>query len=64
MLLANARAIICDFMNHMNFDVFLKYMNFVHRFFNETWSLSIYHDRFADFREELRELLTSRPVRV
>ena len=22
----------------------------------------MYHDRFADFREELRELLTTRPV--
>ncbi|XP_033104010.1 cilia- and flagella-associated protein 61-like [Anneissia japonica] len=30
-------------------------------FFRETWSLAIFHDRFPDFRQEVRELLVQRP---
>ncbi|XP_070577295.1 cilia- and flagella-associated protein 61-like isoform X2 [Ptychodera flava] len=30
-------------------------------FFRETWSLAIFHDRFGDFRQEVRELLIQRP---
>ncbi|XP_052767765.1 cilia- and flagella-associated protein 61-like [Mya arenaria] len=32
-----------------------------YKYFSETWALAIYHDRFSDFREELRELLITRP---
>ncbi|XP_053397247.1 cilia- and flagella-associated protein 61-like [Mercenaria mercenaria] len=32
-----------------------------YKYFTETWALAVYHDRFADFREELRELLITRP---
>ncbi|PAA87940.1 hypothetical protein BOX15_Mlig002838g2, partial [Macrostomum lignano] len=31
-------------------------------FFNETWALAFYHDRFHDFRDELRDLLSTRPA--
>lgn len=31
-------------------------------YFSETWALAMYHDRFADFREELRELLITKPA--
>ncbi|KAH3859190.1 hypothetical protein DPMN_101906 [Dreissena polymorpha] len=34
----------------------------LYKYFNETWALALYHDRFADFREELRELLITRPM--
>lgn len=34
----------------------------LYNYFSETWALALYHDRFADFREELRELLTTRPM--
>ncbi|XP_031562151.1 cilia- and flagella-associated protein 61-like [Actinia tenebrosa] len=30
-------------------------------FFRESWCLAIFHDRFNDFREEVRELLVSKP---
>ncbi|KAL4238233.1 Cilia and flagella associated protein 61 [Mactra antiquata] len=33
----------------------------LYSYFCETWSLALYHDRFSDFREELRELLITRP---
>ena len=28
----------------------------------ETWCLAMYHDRFTDFRDEVRELLSNSPV--
>ncbi|CAH8476461.1 unnamed protein product [Schistosoma turkestanicum] len=28
-------------------------------YFNETWSLAIYHDRFADFKTEIRNLIST-----
>ncbi|KAK3094136.1 hypothetical protein FSP39_024579 [Pinctada imbricata] len=31
-------------------------------YFMETWSLSLYHDRFSDFRDEVRELLITSPT--
>ncbi|CAH8445865.1 unnamed protein product [Dicrocoelium dendriticum] len=31
----------------------------MYRFFNDVWPLAIYHNRFAEFRTELRELLHS-----
>jgi len=31
-------------------------------YLNEPWAMAIYHDRFRDFRDEVRELLISRPV--
>ena len=31
-------------------------------YFTETWSLAVFHDRFTDFRDEVRELLITRPV--
>ncbi|KAK3611320.1 hypothetical protein CHS0354_029969 [Potamilus streckersoni] len=31
-------------------------------YFQEAWCLAVYHDRFADFRDELRELLITRQV--
>lgn len=31
-------------------------------YFQEAWALAIFHDRFPDFRDEVRELLISRPV--
>jgi len=34
----------------------------VHSYLNEPWAMAIYHDRFSDFRDEVRELLISRPV--
>ena len=34
------------------------------RYFQETWCLAIFHDRFADFRDEVRELLITSPVSV
>ncbi|CAG2250100.1 Cilia- and flagella-associated protein 61 [Mytilus edulis] len=30
-------------------------------YFLETWSLAMYHDRFTDFRDEVRELLSNSP---
>ncbi|KAK3713004.1 hypothetical protein QZH41_014115 [Actinostola sp. cb2023] len=30
-------------------------------FFRESWCLAVFHDRFNDFREEVRELLISKP---
>lgn len=32
-----------------------------YEFFRETWSLALYHDRFSDFRDEVRELLVTSP---
>ncbi|XP_064621787.1 cilia- and flagella-associated protein 61-like isoform X2 [Lineus longissimus] len=37
-------------------------VNDLYEFFGETWCLAIFHDRFADFREEIRELLLTRPA--
>jgi len=34
----------------------------VHSYFKEPWAMAIFHDRFSDFRDEVRELLISRPV--
>ncbi|XP_071962157.1 cilia- and flagella-associated protein 61-like [Antedon mediterranea] len=31
-------------------------------FFRETWSLAVFHDRFPDFRQEVRELLVQKPA--
>lgn len=31
-------------------------------YFNETWSMALFHDRFPDFRDEVRELLITRPA--
>jgi len=33
-------------------------------YFQEPWAMAVYHDRFSDFRDEVRELLISRPVRT
>ncbi|EDO37268.1 predicted protein [Nematostella vectensis] len=30
-------------------------------FFQESWCLAVFHDRFNDFREEIRELLVNKP---
>lgn len=32
-----------------------------YEFFRETWCLALYHDRFSDFRDEVRELLVTSP---
>uniref|UniRef100_A0A095BT79 Uncharacterized protein C20orf26 n=1 Tax=Schistosoma haematobium TaxID=6185 RepID=A0A095BT79_SCHHA len=32
-------------------------------YFNDTWSLAIYHDRFADFKSEIRNLINTCSVR-
>ena len=32
------------------------------RFFQEKGLMAVYHDRYPDFREEVRELLVTRPV--
>ncbi|XP_041351130.1 cilia- and flagella-associated protein 61-like isoform X2 [Gigantopelta aegis] len=32
-----------------------------YQFFQESWCLAVYHDRFADFRDEIRELLITSP---
>ncbi|XP_038072321.1 cilia- and flagella-associated protein 61-like [Patiria miniata] len=34
----------------------------LYSFFRETWCLAIFHDRFPDFRQEIRELLVQRPA--
>ncbi|XP_030854264.1 cilia- and flagella-associated protein 61 [Strongylocentrotus purpuratus] len=34
----------------------------LYAYFRETWSLAIFHDRFTDFRQEVRELLVQRPA--
>ncbi|XP_033640473.1 cilia- and flagella-associated protein 61-like [Asterias rubens] len=34
----------------------------LYSFFRETWSLAVFHDRFLDFRQEIRELLVQRPA--
>lgn len=31
-------------------------------FFREAWCMAIFHDRFADFRDEIRELLVNQPA--
>lgn len=31
-------------------------------YFKEPWAMAVYHDRFGDFRDEVRELLVARPV--
>ncbi|XP_077999640.1 cilia- and flagella-associated protein 61-like [Glandiceps talaboti] len=33
-----------------------------YEFFRQTWSLAVFHDRFGDFRQEVRELLIQRPA--
>jgi len=33
-------------------------------YFKQPWAMAIFHDRFSDFRDEVRELLVSRPVRT
>ncbi|XP_072032047.1 cilia- and flagella-associated protein 61-like [Amphiura filiformis] len=33
-----------------------------YQFFRETWCLAIFHDRFSDFRQEVKELLVQRPA--
>lgn len=38
------------------------YLWCIYRFFRETWCLALYHDRFSDFRDEVRELLVTSPV--
>jgi len=38
-----------------------KLINNFYSYFGETWSLAIFHDRFPDFRDEVRELLITRP---
>ena len=53
---------------HVQFKIISVFQNMTfiphfHRYFSETWALAMYHDRFADFREEVRELLITRPVR-
>lgn len=32
-----------------------------YKYFMETWCLAMYHDRFSDFRDEVRELLSNSP---
>ncbi|XP_072167121.1 cilia- and flagella-associated protein 61-like [Diadema setosum] len=34
----------------------------LYTYFRETWSLAVFHDRFTDFRQEVRELLVQRPA--
>lgn len=34
----------------------------VYSYFSESWAMAIFHDRFAEFREDIRDLLVSRPV--
>lgn len=29
------------------------------RYFRESWAMAVFHDRFPDFRDEVRELLMS-----
>lgn len=33
-------------------------------YFTEPWCMALFHDRFIDLRKELRQILTSKKVRV
>ncbi|XP_076463469.1 cilia- and flagella-associated protein 61-like [Babylonia areolata] len=33
----------------------------LYSYFRESWSLAVFHDRFSDFRDEIRELLVTSP---
>ena len=33
--------------------------NFNLRFLSDTWAVALFHDRFTDFKDEIREILTS-----
>jgi chromosome condensin MukBEF complex kleisin-like MukF subunit len=34
----------------------------LYSYFQQPWAMAIFHDRFLDFRDEIRELLISRPT--
>lgn len=51
--------------NDDNYNKLLKqftYDCFICSFFRESWCLAVFHDRFKDFRDEIRELLVAKPV--
>lgn len=34
----------------------------LNRYFNEAWAMAVFHDRFSDFRDEIKEILFSDQV--
>jgi len=63
----NFQAIAVLIMSHHCWPLVCQYSHgcvVVFSYFNEPWAMAIYHDRFSDFRDEVRELLISRPVRI
>lgn len=51
--------LIIDYSRNM---LFITLVNNSYSYFREAWALAIYHDRFSDFRDEIRELLVNQPV--
>lgn len=39
-------------------------MDFFGRYFRETWAVALYHDRFPDVRNEVREILKKTLVNI
>lgn len=48
----------------INYLCFTFYLCDALRFFQDKGLMAVYHDRYPDFREEVRELLVTRPVSV
>ena len=45
-----------------NITIFLTVNIFYSSLFRESWYMTVFHDRFKDFRGEIRELLDAKPV--